>query len=735
MSDKRTPYSTASTPTLFDSVPETTLAAEAPASAPDEPTDETSNEPEEHKLECLLTGRQIDDTPKEKNLQEVMRMLLDEYSFEKTDLERDFHLVGELENGKKWRRRIELVVFAPGKAHTQDYIVRLIVVTDQKVKANDPKKGQPALEEALGVATHCEFGMWSNGTEQHFVQAKLSAYNVPTFDELSDFPGANETLADLDRLAARATGRTPANESLVRTFRHCHDYIYGNEGHTKDAFWQLLNLIFCKIYDEKRRDIALRDNTSYRRRFWVGVKEKNDATGQKDVAKRIRDLFDEMKGNPEFADVFEGGQDLKLTDQGLAYVAAELARYAFLDATVDVKGTAYETIVGNTLKRERGQFFTPRNIVKAMVEMMDPQPDERVLDPSCGSGGFLVQVLDHVRRKLAQELYPVEKGVLLQAKFNAPDVNEAVQQYARTYQFGIDFDDDLKRAARMNMVMAGDGQTNIYYFNSLQYPNGPFPDIEKFNDTVQESLETAGDEEDRDPEERYGAATGLGSFDLIFSNPPFGAKIPIVDKAILKQFDLGYVWRRDANAEGGWYKTEQLQNAQPPEILFIDRCYQLLKPGGRLAIVLPDGILGNPNTEYVRAWLLSHFRVLASLDLPVEAFLPQVGVQASLLFLQKLNPAEQALLREPDTHTRDYQVFMAIAERVGKDRRGVPVYERDEDGKELFRRHTIEYLGYDVAKNRIVKTRDETGPTVDDDLPKIARAYREFLAKKGGLRK
>ena len=209
-----------------------------------------------------------------------------------------------------------------------------------------------------------------------------------------------------------------------------------------------------------------------------------------------------------------------------------------------------------------------------------------------------------------------------------------------------------------------------------------------------------------------------GKFDLIFTNPPFGAKIPINDPDILRQFDLGHNWKK--NSSGQWDKFG-ISGSEPPEILFIDQCYHLLKPGGRMAIVLPDGILGNPNTEYVRVWILRCFKILASVDLAVEAFLPQVGVQASLLFLQKKTDEEKLSKDMP------YDIFMAIAEKLGKDRRDVPNYERDEDGNELLFEQEVEYLIIDKNGKRLLKTRKEKVRRLDDDLPKIANAYIEFI--------
>jgi type I restriction enzyme M protein len=415
-----------------------------------------------------------------------------------------------------------------------------------------------------------------------------------------------------------------------------------------------------------------------------------------------------------FSEVFDGNERINLTDKGLAYIAGELAKYSFLDATVDVKGVAYETIVSNTLKQEAGQFFTPRNIVKCMVEMIDPDDNQRVLDPACGSGGFLVMVLDHVRRKITKKLYPDLTGPWLQDKMNTPKINKLVKEYAEQYLFGFDFDPDLKKAARMNMVMAGDGHASIFHINSLAYPNGDNPDIlknvkEAVNNSIKKSL---------DKKFTFDFEDARGKFDLIFTNPPFGAKIPINDPEILKQFDLGHNWKK--NGSGEWDRFG-ISSSEPPEILFIDQCYQLLKPSGKMAIVLPDGILGNPNTEYVRAWILQKFKVLASIDLPVEAFLPQVGVQASLLFLQKKTDHERLAKKT------NYEVFMAVAEMLGKDRRGNQVFERDEDGAELLFDDEVEYIVINRAEKKELRKRKEKTRHLDDDLPKIAEAYKKFL--------
>ena len=653
----------------------------------------------ENEMVCSLTNRVVKATDKEMTLQSMIAMMTEEYGFAPEDMERDYRVkYDEAESGKTKTQKVDLAIFNAGHAHDADELIRFIIVAkDAKVKPNDKKNGVEATTENILCTTDCEFACWTNGEDLQYVHAFEDAFGQVTCEAISDFPAEGQTLEDLEAQGERAIPRKPANESLVKTFKRCHDYIYGNEGMKKTAFWELLNLIFCKLYDEKRRFSDAREGISYRRRFWVGVKEQNTPEGQHEVAERIKGIFEDLKDSNIFKDVFDGNEQIMLSDRGLAFVASELAKYSFLDATVDVKGTAYETIVSNTLKQEAGQFFTPRNIIKCMVEMLDPDQNCRVLDPACGSGGFLVMVLDHVRHKIAKNFYPELDDIHLEAKLNSAEVDDAVREYAEKMIFGFDFDPDLKKAARMNMVMAGDGHSNIYNINSLDYPYGSKPDVPHIAEAVNESIKHSAD---RDFHFGTSENNAQGKFDMVFTNPPFGTKVE-VDQEIAARYEL---------------------NSKAPEVLFIEACYNFLKPGGKMAIVLPDGILGNPNTESVRLWILQHFKLLASVDLPVETFLPQVGVQASLLFLQKKTDAEMLVPIEDE----DYDVFMAIVEQVGKDRRGVPVYEKDDDGAEILFEHYKKWLTYADNGREIVRQRRERIKHLADDLPKVAKSYKEF---------
>jgi type I restriction enzyme M protein len=700
-----------------------------------EPTDELdgSESLAENQLYDFITNQPVKDTPVERVLQTIARALVDEYDFDHTQLQRDQTVSIQVydEHGKTRRvnRKIDVAVFAPGTQRDDHAkIIRACIVQAPGTKAGDPRKGVYLLEEVMGDLPACEYGIWTNGTDLVFKQKLTGGLRLqPEYVDLYDLPGNGETAADLDD-PDRQAGRIATGDNLQRAFARVHDYIYGNQGLKKDAaFWQVLNLIFCKIHDER---------STGNRRFWVKGTERNSPEGQAAIAKRIKELFEEVKNDPNYSSVFTERDQIELNDRVLAFAIGEFSRYNLLETDVDVKGAAYEEITSSMLKSQRGQFFTPTNVIRLMIEMMDPGEEKdltnpknwpRILDPACGSGRFLTYALDHVRRKLAAQLFPTEHPMLQVLRMDRhPQHNKLAHDFAGSCLFGIDFDPDLKRAARMNMILNNDGHGNILSFNSLEFPLmvaertlselrakyntkiSPIPsDILNQVDAVQARLQA-----------------DLGTMDFVFTNPPFGAKIPIDDPRILKQFDLGHRWVKDA---GQWVKTGDLQSRVAPEVLFVERCVQWVKPGsGKVAIVLPDGILGNPDAASIRYWILTHCQVLASVDLPVEAFLPQVGVQASLLFLRRKSMEE--IDAEAMGKRQEYSVFMAVAEKVGHDRRGVTIYQRDADGAEII------FAGKKTSlrrrKSRHLPVPVETpvqDKKIDDDLPSIGEAYRKFL--------
>ena len=232
-----------------------------------------------------------------------------------------------------------------------------------------------------------------------------------------------------------------------------------------------------------------------------------------------------------------------------------------------------------------------------------------MLDPACGTGGFLVAALAH-RMERFREKEQVSAAAETSEEFES--LNKRLRRYASKQVFGCDFDPFLIRASQMNMVMAGDGKGHLYHLNSLEFPDGHLPGVKSARRTAR-----------------------LGSADVVMTNPPFGSTIPITDANILSPFDLAHVWER--TEDGTFRKTGRLQGSVAPEILFIECCLDWLRPGGRMGIVLPDGILGKPAAEYIRWWILRQAWVLASVDLPVETFIVEanVNILTSLLFLKK----------------------------------------------------------------------------------------------------
>jgi type I restriction enzyme M protein len=283
-------------------------------------------------------------------------------------------------------------------------------------------------------------------------------------------------------------------------------------------------------------------------------------------------------------------------------------------------------------------------------------------------------------------------------------VDRALRSYAKKCLYGIDADEDLRKAARMNMVMNNDGHGNILSFNSLEYgiKGREAPEMVAF--------EKAGGR--------------LGKFDYVFTNPPFGSKIPVSDPAVLAEFDLGHAWKR---INGTWQRGGVLKKV-PPEILFIEACCKYLVPGsGVMAIVVPDGILGNPGEqmEGVRWWMLRHMELLASVDLPGETFLPQVSVQASCVFLRRRHEDELNLTRA--TGPAQKPVFMAIAENIGHGRRGEIRYVRRPDGnEELQIENVVERW---EKQGRIEeRTRRKEARIIADDLPWISQQYGKHVS-------
>ena len=394
-------------------------------------------------------------------------------------------------------------------------------------------------------------------------------------------------------------------DELLKKFQQCHDALWeGGKRNPAEAFDEMSKLMYCKIQDER---FLTKKGEYYR--FQVGTYERIN-----EVAERIRKIYkDAQKIDKE---VFL--EPIK-TDNSIVYTVAEILQGISLARTdLDVKGEGYEHFLGGVFRGAMGQYFTPRPIVSFMVNFLEPSINDIIIDPACGSGGFLIYPLERVRRELYQKL-------------DDRDAFDRWKDFALKQVYGIEINSQLARVSMMNMIIHEDGHTNIENADALDNP------------------ETWKRQKIR---EYFGK-----EFTLLLTNPPFGASIKEKQKPYLVNYELG-----------GKIKKRNRQNT---EILFIERCLDFLKPGGRMGIVLPDGILTNSSLQYVRDFMTERAQILGVVSLPQTAFRKPSskgggatgsGVKASLLFLRKK--------KERETLPENYPIFMAIAEHIGYDATG-----------------------------------------------------------------
>lgn len=425
-------------------------------------------------------------------------------------------------------------------------------------------------------------------------------------------------------------------DNLLKRFEEIHDFIYANDGLSpQQTLEEFVKILFIKIFDENEK----------LKQFSVSSIEWNDIKLGKNVSsfsERITALFD--KTQKEYQDIFDTDDRIKLSQNALSFTVNKLQGISLLGSSQDAKGLAFQKFLSHHEKDGRGQFFTPEPVIDFCVGMMQPKPDDTIIDPACGSGGFLMSALKY-----------------LQANHKNLNTAKIVSQNI----FGLDINRSIARIAKMKLLLEANGKTNILCTNSLE-------DL----DSIKLLL---------------GQKNG---FDLILTNPPFGAKI--TQSSILSKFDLGYKW---TSHENEFFKSRTVYANQNAEILFIERCLQLLKEGGRMAIVLPNGNFENPSLEYLRYYIKQKAKVIAIVNLPQETFIPYgTGVKTSLLFLEKDSKNEE----------KQYPIFFGRVTKLGYqgNKNGTPLYQKDKYGQTI---------------------KDKNGqPIIDENFTTIIEDYKVF---------
>ena len=382
-----------------------------------------------------------------------------------------------------------------------------------------------------------------------------------------------------------------SREELIRALEKSHDTVWqGGKLAPTAAFDEVSKLLFCKLRDEK----TTKKGETYS--FQIGTHESAE-----EIFNRINAIY--LKAKKEDAEVFK--EDIRLEPKVVYNVVEHLQELAINKIDLDTKGIAFERFMEDFFKGKMGQFFTPREIINFCVEMMNPERSDLVIDPACGSGGFLLNALDRVRK-------------FAESNYDEKEAWEHWHKFAMNNLYGIEINDQIARVCKMNMIIHDDGHTNIISTDSLKNVD----EITKQHKGFKKN-----------------------SFDILLTNPPFGAIVKSTEKDYLDKYELG----KD-------------KKNQKTEILFIERCLDFLKPNGKMAIVLPDGILTNSSLQYVRDFLMGKSQILAVVSLPQIAFTHfGAGVKSSLVFVRKKKDNEKS---------GNYPIFMAIAEHIGYDATG-----------------------------------------------------------------
>lgn len=592
----------------------------------------------------FISAKSVRATPEEVDAVQVFsRRLVEDYGYDVEHIQtRPQFRVRQRPSDEEKSFPVDIAVF---KTHRKEEGNLFLIVECKKKNRRD---GIEQLKLYLDMS-RAEVGVWFNGNDHAYLRKIYHRDGSITYEDLPNIPRKGQRIEDIG-LFQRRDLKKPSN--LRAVFRDLRNHLAGmTTGITRDEALaqEIINILFCKILDERE---TAPDETV---RFRAGIGESAD-----EVRTRILDLFQEVKGFA-YEDVFNQNDTINLDAESLRYVIGELQNYCVMDADRDAIGDAFEVFIGPALRGAEGQFFTPRNVIDMMVKILDPQPSEYIIDPACGSGGFLIAALQHVWRRLRED--GKKKG------WSEHQITKREDQIATQNFRGIDKDAFLAKVCKAYMALIGDGRGGVFCENSL-LPRSDWAPV------MQDKI-------------RY------GTFDVVLTNPPFGKKIVVKGAPTLSQFALGHKWKLNKQ-NGEIEQTTDLHEDQPPQILFLERCLQLLKPGGRMGIVLPEAVFGMPTYSYVVTYLLKRTKIRGVISMP-EALFKTSGkggthAKVCVLFLENTPP-------KPN---EDYEIFMADAKWCGHDSRGNPTLRRMPDGNLVLL----------------------------DDVPLVARKFEEIMRRK-----
>ncbi len=568
---------------------------------------------------------------------------------------------------------------------------KILIVVECKEENINERQFQVAVDQAYSYAhaSAARYVWVTSGIKDEYFE--ITNISPVSRISISDIPKRDGEVKRFKYIKGVNEPSKGTQGELIQKFKSAHDALWGGGALAPTtAFDELDKLIFCKIWDERWRD---NDPKSKGQPFNFQIihypEDQQNNKAKVELEKRIRDLYEHgRKKDPE---VFK--DDIKLDKHKIYTVVQYLQDINLSKTDLDAKGLAFQSFMGEFFRGDFRQFFTPKPIVEFIVTAIGVNKDWKILDTSCGSGGFLLHALKAVRDD-ANEIFSDEIG--------SASWRDYWHVFAEKHLFGIEINEQISRVAKMNMIIHDDGHTNIITNDGLK--NNRTLEIENRNLNFQD-----------------------GTFDLIMTNPPFGSTIKADEVGYYKEYELfeknlGFTEIKDRIADDN--NKNKWRASQSTEVLFLERCYKYLnEENGYLAIVVPDGILTNSSSQYVRDWLIEKFRILAVVSLPQHTFAHvKAGVKSSILFLKK----------HPKALTQKFEQTLTDIKTIVREEKGLDKEQRARRMLELYKEHIFKYSdNYEVLMVEVNNIGyDPTGvPIVGNELPVIAEKIQSFIQK------
>lgn len=677
-------------------------------------------------------------TPEERVRQEYLLELVNSYGYRIEQMKEEEEITGRGSAGA----RADFVIWKDTEAKQQQKPPLIIV----ECKADNVKIDEKTYNQGDNYArlTGAPFFVTHNNNDTRYWRVKTD--KMPKYiEEIEDIPKVDASERQIEELLARL--KVFKENEFADLLHSCHNIIRNREKlDPAAAFDEIAKVLFMKVYAERNLKADMKGNI-------FTLDYINEA--EKYNPDYLRDIFEKTKSEFGKDKLFAKDERIKLRVNTIKAIVEKLERYNLSATSTDVKGIAFERFLGKTFRGEIGQFFTPRSIVEFMVKMLDPQEGDVICDPAAGSGGFLIRFFEIMRELIHASVdaeYRKEKKTIEKSKASqAEKVKKINAAFERTQQdidperegsriwelanrciYGTDANDRMARTSKMNMIMHGDGHGGIHHHDGFLNVNGIFE----------------------------------GRFDIVATNPPFGANVEKDDVVIASQVETDMETARhyrDTYGDAYEHARQKIEDAlgEPitslftlpkstaikTEILFIERCLDLLKEGGRLGIVLPEGIFNNPNAQYVREFTEDRAFLRAVISLPQETFTSAgANVKASLLFLQKFNEHETAkwqglLAKHRTALEHEQQKEQEKLTDVTSERKGNK--EKKKEAKKKLkkmdtsldaesRKRARADFDYPIfmceAEHVGITSTGETGDNVPNELPDILDQYKTFLA-------